>query len=85
MTAQPIVDAIRAVKSNPNAKVIFLGPRGHTFNQEMAIELSNEEELIFLCGHYEGIDERVYKYIDMEISLRRFCINWRRNGMYSYC
>lgn len=74
MTAQPVVDAIRAVKSNPNTKVIFLGPKGHTFNQEMAIELSNEEELIFLCGHYEGIDERIYKYIDMEVSLGDFIL-----------
>ena len=46
----------------------------------MAQELSKEENLIFLCGHYEGIDERAYKYIDMEVSLRRFCSYWRRNG-----
>jgi len=74
MTAQPIIDAIRAVKSKPNTKVIFLGPKGQTFNQKLALELSNEEELIFLCGHYEGIDERIYKYIDMEVSLGDFIL-----------
>jgi tRNA (guanine37-N1)-methyltransferase len=74
MTAQPIIDTIRAIKDKPNTKVIFLGPRGQTFNQEMAKELSKEEEVIFLCGHYEGIDERVYKYIDMEISLGDFIL-----------
>jgi len=74
MTPQPIVDSIRAVKSNNKGKVICLGPRGETFTQEMANELSKEEELIFLCGHYEGVDERVYKYIDMEISLGDFIL-----------
>lgn len=74
MAPQPIVDAIRSVKKNNNGKVIFLGPRGKTFNQEMAKELSSEEDLIFLCGHYEGIDERVYKHIDMEISLGDFVL-----------
>lgn len=74
MAAQPIVDAIRGVKESNNGKVIFLGPRGKTFNQEMAKELSNEDSLIFLCGHYEGIDERVYKYVDMEISLGDFVL-----------
>ncbi|MGM9934277.1 MAG: tRNA (guanosine(37)-N1)-methyltransferase TrmD, partial [Clostridium sp.] len=45
-----------------------------TFNQEMANELSKEENLTFICGHYEGIDERVYKHIDMEISLGDFVL-----------
>lgn len=74
MAPQPIVDAIRHVKENNNGKVIFLGPRGRTFNQEMANELSKEENLTFICGHYEGIDERVYKHIDMEISLGDFVL-----------
>lgn len=74
MTPQPIVDSIRACKKNNSAKVIFLGPRGKTFNQEMAKELAKEEGLIFLCGHYEGIDERVYKHIDLEISLGDFIL-----------
>ena len=74
MTPQPIIDSIKAAKEKNSGKVIFLGPRGKTFNQEMAQELSKEENLIFLCGHYEGIDERAYKYIDMEVSLGDFVL-----------
>lgn len=74
MAPQPIVDAIKCTKENNKGKVIFLGPRGKTFNQELAKELSKEDNLIFLCGHYEGIDERVYKHIDMEISLGDFVL-----------
>ncbi|CAB1243729.1 tRNA (guanosine(37)-N1)-methyltransferase TrmD [Clostridium sp. MT-14] len=74
MTVQPIVDCIKEVKTRNSGKVIYLGPRGKTFNQSIARELSRESELIFLCGHYEGIDERVYKYIDMEISIGDFVV-----------
>lgn len=74
MSAQPVVDAISHVKKLNSGKVIFLGPRGKTFNQEMAKELSKEKGLIFVCGHYEGIDERVYNHIDMEISLGDFVL-----------
>lgn len=74
MTPQPIIDSIKAAKEKNSGKVIFLGPRGKTFNQEMAQELSKEENLIFLCGHYEGIDERAYKHIDMEVSLGDFVL-----------
>jgi tRNA (guanine37-N1)-methyltransferase len=74
MAAQPVVDCIRKVKDQNGGKIIFLGPRGRTFNQEMAKELSAEEELVFLCGHYEGIDERIYKHIDMEVSLGDFVL-----------
>lgn len=74
MAAQPIVDCIKKVKESNKGKVIFLGPRGNKFNQETAKKLSKEKELIFLCGHYEGIDERAYKYIDMEVSLGDFVL-----------
>ena len=74
MAAQPVVDSIRACKEKNNGKVIFLGPKGKTFNQEMAEELAKEENLIFLCGHYEGIDERAFKEVDMEISLGDFVL-----------
>ncbi|CDI49345.1 tRNA (guanosine(37)-N1)-methyltransferase TrmD [Clostridium tetani] len=74
MSPQPIVDSLKKVKETNKGKVIFLGPRGKTFNHEMAKDLSREEELIFLCGHYEGIDERCYDYIDLEISLGDFIL-----------
>jgi tRNA (guanine37-N1)-methyltransferase len=74
MAAQPVVDCIRKVKEQNSGKIIFLGPRGKTFDQEMAKEMSMQEELVFLCGHYEGIDERIYKHIDMEVSLGDFVL-----------
>ena len=74
MAAQPVVDSIRACKGKNNGKVIFLGPKGKTFNQKLATELSKEENLIFLCGHYEGIDERAFKEVDMQISLGDFVL-----------
>jgi tRNA (guanine37-N1)-methyltransferase len=69
MQTQPVIHCINDVKLSNSGKVIFLGPRGKTFTQEMAKKLCVESELIFLCGHYEGIDERIYDHIDMEISL----------------
>ncbi|MBU3104062.1 tRNA (guanosine(37)-N1)-methyltransferase TrmD [Clostridium gasigenes] len=74
MTPQPIIDAINHCKKSNKGKVIFLGPKGKKFNQQMAENLSKEQELIFICGHYEGIDERVYNHIDMEISLGDFIL-----------
>ncbi|MBR6396977.1 MAG: tRNA (guanosine(37)-N1)-methyltransferase TrmD [Lachnospiraceae bacterium] len=66
MQAQPVVDCYRAIVKDNNIKnprVIYLTPQGRTFNQEIARELSKEEDLIFLCGHYEGIDERALELI----------------------
>ena len=65
MQAQPVYDAYKAViqkiKSKP--RVIYLTPQGKVFKQSMAKEFALEEDLIFLCGHYEGIDERVLEEI----------------------
>ncbi|GAA0176912.1 tRNA (guanosine(37)-N1)-methyltransferase TrmD [Clostridium sediminicola] len=74
LTPQPIVDAIKDIKSRNKGKIIFLGPRGKTFDSNLSKELSDEKELVFLCGHYEGIDERIYKYIDLEISIGDFIL-----------
>ena len=68
MKCQPIVDAINSVKDK-DSKVFMLSPRGKTYNQAKAIELSNEKHIILLCGHYEGIDERVNKYVDEQVSV----------------
>lgn len=74
MTPQPIVDCIKKVKEYNNGKVIYLGPRGRKFNQDIAKDLSKEKNVVFLCGHYEGIDERTRKYIDDEISIGDFVV-----------
>lgn len=56
-------DATDDAAPNTAARVIYVTPQGRTFSQEMAKELAEEENLIFLCGHYEGIDERVLEEI----------------------
>lgn len=65
MQAEPVYSAHRSIEEQAGRKIrtIYLTPQGKTFHQEMAKELSHEEELIFLCGHYEGIDERVLEEI----------------------
>lgn len=64
-----VYDAYDSVK-NKNAKVIYLTPQGETLTQAKVKQLSLEEEVILLCGHYEGIDERVLtKIVDEEISI----------------
>ena len=68
MKCQPIVDAINDNKTN-DSKIIMLSPRGKTYKQAKAKELSTKKDIILLCGHYEGIDERVNKYVDEQISI----------------
>ena len=68
MKCQPIVDCLNDVKTN-NSHVVMLSPRGKTYNQQRAKELSRLDDIILLCGHYEGIDERVNKYVDEQISI----------------
>ena len=69
MKCQPIVDCINSVKTN-DSKVYLLSPKGETYSQAKAHELKeNVAHLILLCGHYEGVDERINKYIDGEISI----------------
>lgn len=65
MQAQPVFDAYQAVVETMPVKprVIYVTPQGTTFHQGMAEELAKEESLVFLCGHYEGIDERVLEEI----------------------
>ena len=65
MQPEPVYRAYKDLTKNMKKKprVVYLTPQGTTFNQEMAKELAKEEELVFLCGHYEGIDERVLEEI----------------------
>lgn len=69
MMAQPIYDCMDAVLEGGTARRILMTPRGRTLNQKIAKELSGEERLVLLCGHYEGVDERVMEIIDDEISV----------------
>lgn len=71
MTPQPVADAIQSVTGDGfSGKKIYMSPRGTVLTQRLARKLSEEKELVLLCGHYEGVDQRVLdKYIDMEISI----------------
>ena len=71
MTAQPIADAMKDVCGPDfHGQRIFLGPKGDRFDQRMAEELAAQQELVLLCGHYEGVDQRALDhYIDREISV----------------
>lgn len=77
MAAQPISDCLKAVigESETKPRVIYLSPKGKTFDQQKAIELSKLDRIILICGHYEGVDERVLeKHVDEEISLGDYVV-----------
>lgn len=61
MMAQPVFDALRSVCADKK-RIIYMSPRGRRLDGELARELAQENELVFLCGHYEGIDERIIDY-----------------------
>lgn len=67
MQAQPIYDAylsiVEKIKTGQRPRVVYLTPQGQVFHQKLARELAEEQDLILLCGHYEGIDERVLEEI----------------------
>ncbi len=72
MKPEPLEAAISSVKKrNPRAKVILMTPQGERFDQKKACDFAvGQEDLIFICGRYEGIDERVYtQFVDEEISI----------------
>lgn len=77
MKPEPLFRAVEKVKEEKRSswKVILLSPQGQPFAQEKAKELAEEEGLIFICGHYEGVDERVREHlIDEELSLGDFVL-----------
>ena len=70
MTPQPIGSAIEALDPDHTARRIYLSPKGEVFRQQKVFELLEYEHLILLCGHYEGVDQRVIDlFIDEEISI----------------
>lgn len=70
MKIEPLAAAIRAVKQeDPATRVILLGPSGVAFDQAKAAGLAGHSHLLLICGHYEGVDDRVHFYIDEEVSI----------------
>lgn len=70
MMPQPIADAFRSIKGYEKAKKIYLSPKGKTLVQKQVVSLASEEHIILLCGHYEGVDQRIIDtFIDEELSI----------------
>ena len=75
MMPQPIASAIDAIDPNHQAIRIFMSPKGKTFNQKTVLEYALKERILLLCGHYEGVDQRVLDlYIDQELSIGDFVL-----------
>jgi tRNA (guanine37-N1)-methyltransferase len=76
MKAEPLVAAIDdARRRNPKARVILLAPQGRVFKQSIAQRMAGEDEIVLLCGRYEGVDERVKAFIDEEISVGDYTLS----------
>lgn len=75
MMAQPIASAIESVDPEHNARRIYLSPKGRVLKQKVVLEYAKEKNLLLLCGHYEGVDQRIIDlYIDEELSIGDFVL-----------
>ena len=63
------LNSVKSQISNSQIKTILLTPQGQLYKQKMALDLAKESNLILICGHYEGFDERIREYVDQEISI----------------
>ena len=77
MQVKPIRDCLSAIKiDSPDTKIVYLSPQGKRLNQDLVEELSELDSITFLCGRYEGVDERVIENdIDMEVSIGDYVIS----------
>lgn len=73
LMCQPVVDAIESLKKE-DSKVILMCPQGIKYEQKVAYTLKCEKHLILVCGHYEGYDERIREFVDLEISIGDFIL-----------
>lgn len=69
LRVEPIVETLEQIERKAAAHIILVDPTGEPFSQNMAQTWSQKEQLIFICGHYEGFDERIRDYVDQEVSL----------------
>ncbi len=84
LMCQPIIDALNSIRT-PDSTVILLTPQGKVFNQKVAKELSIKNHLIFICGHYEGFDERIRDYVDIQMSLGDFVLTGGESACMVMC
>ena len=73
MRVEPVVAAIEAVK-RPESLVILMDPGGEVFNQARAADLANHPHLVFVCPRYEGVDERIRTFVDLELSIGDYVV-----------
>ncbi len=68
LMCQPVLDALKE-HSSDNSYVLLTSPAGRVFNQQMAHELMQKDDIVIICGHYEGYDARIYDYADQQVSI----------------
>lgn len=73
MMCEPVFNAVEAIRTE-ESHVIILSPRGKTYNQKKAYELTEKKHIIIICGHYEGFDERIYTLADEVVSIGNFVL-----------
>ena len=75
LMCQPYFDCFDAIEKTHESEIIILSPQGETFNQNMSVELSKKSHIVFICGHYEGFDERIKQYTAArEVSIGDFVL-----------
>jgi tRNA (guanine37-N1)-methyltransferase len=76
MKAEPILDALDAIRAAaPGARRVLLSPRGAVFTHARAVALAAEQDLVLVCGRYEGVDERVRHFVDEELSIGDYVLS----------
>ena len=77
LRCEPVLQALEAVRQKSSAGLFSaaLAPRGETYSQKMASDLSEKEHLVLVCGHFEGMDERIYAHMDMTISIGDYVLS----------
>ncbi len=73
LMCQPIINCLKDI-ANEDSLVILMSPQGRTLNQKYATELSSQKHIVIICGHYEGFDERIRDYVDVELSIGDFIL-----------
>jgi len=72
---EPLYKCLKSIKRLKKSKVILLDPAGKQFDQKMAVKFSKQDQLIFICGRYEGFDARITKFVDEKISIGPFVLS----------
>ncbi|MBT4495798.1 tRNA (guanosine(37)-N1)-methyltransferase TrmD [bacterium] len=75
MMIQPLYNCLKKIRRKKNSRVIMLDPAGTQFDQKTALRYSKLDQLIFICGRYEGIDERISNYVDEKISIGPYVLS----------